>query len=194
MVRELVGHGVPVRELYEALFTRSLDAVGSEWEANRISVATEHLATGITEGLMNQLYERISSPQRTGRRAMIACVSGELHQVGARMAADVFEMNGWDADFIGANTPAPELARMVGDRKPDVVGLSISLFFNLDELLRQLEQLANEHPETTLVVGGQAATGHLIASIDTRIPTVVLPDLEAIDRFTEDYEAGRNAP
>ena len=34
------------------------------------------------------------------------CIGGELHEIGIRMVADFFEMEGWDTYYLGANTPA----------------------------------------------------------------------------------------
>ncbi len=144
-----------IRDLYEGLFQRALYEVGDLWEANRISVATEHMATAITEGLMNTLYDRIVSPDRTGRTAVIASVTDELHQVGGKMVADVFEMHGWDSYYLGADIPAGELVRVVRDLDPDVVGLSMSLYFHLDALRRTIHGLRDQTGDPTVFVGGQ---------------------------------------
>ena len=42
-----------LRSIYDDLVRRSLYEVGEQWEQGKISVATEHLATAISEGLLN---------------------------------------------------------------------------------------------------------------------------------------------
>src|SRR6056297_1720566 len=46
-VRQLLDQGVGVKILYSDLFRNSLYEVGSLWENNQVSVATEHLATAV---------------------------------------------------------------------------------------------------------------------------------------------------
>jgi methanogenic corrinoid protein MtbC1 len=41
----------------------------------------------------------------SGKVVTLACVEGELHEVGARMASDFLEMAGFDVRFLGANVP-----------------------------------------------------------------------------------------
>ncbi len=56
-----------LRTIYEDLVQRSLYDVGERWERERISVATEHLATAISEGLLNLTIARLIVEARGGR-------------------------------------------------------------------------------------------------------------------------------
>jgi methanogenic corrinoid protein MtbC1 len=156
ILEELVKTNISIEDIYTQLFQRSLYQVGEYWELNKISVATEHMATAITENLMIRLQPKIFSTQRTGKKAVIACVANEYHQVGAKMVADIFEMNGWDGYFIGANTPLRELIRFLESKNPDLVGLSLSIFFNLPELKNTVAKIRERFPNMPIMVGGQA--------------------------------------
>jgi methanogenic corrinoid protein MtbC1 len=70
-----------LRTLYEDLVQLALYEVGALWERGRISVATEHLATAITESLLNLAYPRLFAQPRIGRSAIVACVANEYHQI-----------------------------------------------------------------------------------------------------------------
>ena len=94
-----------LRTLYEQLVRRSLYQVGELWEQGKISVATEHLATAISESLLNLTYPRLFAQPRNGKSAVVTCVSNEYHQIGGKMVADIFELNGWRGHFLGANMP-----------------------------------------------------------------------------------------
>lgn len=153
---EVLRKNVPVEEIYTQLFQRSLYQVGEYWEMNKISVATEHMATAITESLMIRLQPQLFITERTGKKAVIACVANEYHQVGAKMVADIFEMYGWDGYFIGANTPFAELIRFLESKNPDVVGLSLSIYYNLPVLKKTIANIRQHFPELPIIVGGQA--------------------------------------
>jgi methanogenic corrinoid protein MtbC1 len=93
---------------------------------------------------------------RRGKTLVAACVAEELHEVGIRMVADFFEMDGWDSYYIGANTPAQDLIAAVKERKADVVALSSTMAFHLpvvDYLIRSLRgDPATRHVK--IIVGG----------------------------------------
>jgi MerR family transcriptional regulator, light-induced transcriptional regulator len=156
IVDELVEQGTSIEAIYTELFQHALYQVGDYWEKNKISVATEHMATALTENLMIRLQPLLFSTERIGKKAVIACVANEHHQVGAKMIADIFELNGWDGYFIGANTPFTELIRFLESQKPDLLGLSLSIYSNMPKLAASIEQIQKPFPHLPILVGGQA--------------------------------------
>jgi methanogenic corrinoid protein MtbC1 len=155
-VNGLLEKGITLYDLYLNLFQRTMYQVGELWEQNRISVAVEHLATAITESLLTLVYPLIFSAEHVGRKAVVSCVAGEYHQLGGKMAADVFELNGWDGYFLGANTPPEELLKLIQEKKPDVLGLSLSIYFNMEHLTGVLEMVRGSFRDLPVLVGGQA--------------------------------------
>jgi methanogenic corrinoid protein MtbC1 len=155
IVTNLLNDGIQVRELYENLFQRSMYEVGTLWETNKISVALEHLSTSITESLVNLAYPLIFSAEHNGRRAVITCTPGEYHQLGARMVADYFEINGWDGYFVGAETSVKELYKIIEEKNPDILAVSMSVYFNLLQLSEFINNVSHKYPNLTILLGGQ---------------------------------------
>ncbi len=156
VVEGLRAGEVPLRSLYVDLFQRALYQVGDLWEQNRVSVATEHLATAITERMVALVEPGVFGGEARRRVIVVACVADEYHQLGGRMAADLFELHGWRAYFLGANTPHSSLLDLIEKTKPDLVGLSLSIYFNLPSLLAALDAVRAAHPDLPIIVGGQA--------------------------------------
>jgi methanogenic corrinoid protein MtbC1 len=181
-VNGLLGKGATLYDLYIRLFQRSMYQVGELWEQNRISVAVEHLATAITESLLTLVYPLIFSAEHVGRKAVVCCVAGEYHQLGGKMAADVFELNGWDY-FLGANTPPEELLGLIQQKKPDVLGLSLSLYFNLESLCRLLEMVRGSFRDLPVLVGGQAFRWGGRDRVETYPAVTLVPTLEELESF-----------
>jgi methanogenic corrinoid protein MtbC1 len=155
-VQGLLDAGIDLKELYGQLFQRSMYRVGELWETNQISVANEHLATSITESLLNLCYPAVFGTERVGKKAVISCGANEFHQVGGKMVADIFELNGWDGYFLGANTPPEDMARFIQEIQPDLVGLSLSILSNIDHLKTSIEAVKTHFPNMDLIIGGQA--------------------------------------
>jgi methanogenic corrinoid protein MtbC1 len=156
LVRRLLDSGTGVREMYRDLFQRSMYRVGELWEHNRITVATEHLATSITEGLLNLVYPMVFATERVGKTAIVSCAANEFHQVGGKMVADILELNGWDAHFLGANMPAEDMSACIQDTRPDLVALSLSVFSNMNNLIHAIEVVRTDFSGLPILVGGQA--------------------------------------
>jgi MerR family transcriptional regulator, light-induced transcriptional regulator len=145
-----------LRSLYQDLVQRSLYDVGELWERGRISVGTEHLATAITESLLNLAYPRLFAQPRVGLSAVVACVANEYHQIGGKMVADLFELRGWRGYFLGANSPLCDVCALIREKQPEVIALSVTVAFSLDSLLRAAEEIRQAFPAVPILVGGQA--------------------------------------
>lgn len=156
LVTKLYEQGVAVPDIYLHLFQKSLYEVGHLWETNRISVAVEHIATAITEYGMSLLRPHLLGDADPHRQMIMACVSQEYHQIGARMVADICEHLGWNSIFIGANTPDDALVDMVIQERPALVGLSAALYANLPRVMKVIRAIKDKNPDQAIMVGGQA--------------------------------------
>lgn len=134
MVMEAVHRGVAVRDVYLHVFQRSQYEIGRLWQTNQISVAQEHLCTAATQLIMSQLYPLIFAAERRGRRLVAACIGGDLHEIGVRMVADFFEMDGWDTFYLGADVPSAGIVQSVIDREAHVLAVSTTLLSHISAL------------------------------------------------------------
>jgi methanogenic corrinoid protein MtbC1 len=75
----------------------------------------------MTAGLL-----RAEPPPSNGRRALLTCVQGNEHALGARMVADAYQLAGWQVQYLGANVPTSAIIQQVAEWRPDLVGLSVS--------------------------------------------------------------------
>ncbi|MER5897156.1 cobalamin-dependent protein [Streptomyces sp. NPDC001876] len=102
--------------------------VGSEWAANRLTVAQEHAASAITERVIAALAHRSAARPSPGLgRVTVACVDQEWHVLPARLLAEVLTLRGWQVDFLGAQVPTPHLIAHLHSSGADAVALSSTL-------------------------------------------------------------------
>ena len=135
LVLEAVERGVEVKEIYLHVFQRAQHEIGRLWQMNRLSVAQEHYCTAATQLIMSQLYPRVFAGERNGRTLVATCVAGDLHEIGVRMVADFFEMEGWDTFYLGANTPTPGVLQTIAERRADLVAVSATLTTHVPEVV-----------------------------------------------------------
>jgi methanogenic corrinoid protein MtbC1 len=158
IVVESHNAGHPVLDLYLKILQPAQYEIGRLWERNVITVAEEHMATAITQFVMARLYPLVPQKQQPCRGRMILTgVEGEMHQVGANMVADVVEIHGWEVCFLGTNLPQAGILRVVEEQRPDVVGISATMLFNLPRVRDLIEAVrALPIPRPRIIVGGAA--------------------------------------
>lgn len=195
-VEELLSNNIEVKPLYLDLFQRALYEVGSLWEKNKISVTIEHIATAIVERLLAMVYPELISRKIKldnggvgDKTFMMSCVVNEFHQVGARMVTDIFEIHGWESYYAGANTPIADLVRTTAQIKPDCLGLSMSIYSNLRDLIDTIQSLRASFPSLTVLVGGQAFNWG-DAGVIKKFPNVLyIPTVDLLEEFLTTADA-----
>jgi len=107
LVLEAFNAGLSISDIYIHVLQPVQYEIGRLWQTNKITVAQEHFCSAVTQLIMSQLYYPHICGGEKNRGAMVGlCVSGELHEIGMRMVADLFEMTGWNVCYLGANMPA----------------------------------------------------------------------------------------
>ena len=141
LVFDAADRGAGVRELYLQVFQPALREVGRLWQTRRISVAQEHFCSAATQVVMSQLLPRSLPAPRRDRAVVVTCVSGDQHDVGARMVGDFFSMAGWYVYFCGANTPHEGVVQSAVERAADVLAVSASMGCHLHTVQELLERV-----------------------------------------------------
>ncbi len=148
-------NGASVRDVYLKVFQPVQKEVGRLWQSGAITVAQEHYCTAATQLIMAQLYPRLFAHERTGRRLVAAAVEGDLHEMGLRIVTDLFQAEGWDTVYLGANVPASGVVRSIVEHKPDVVLISVTMAYHLraaEQLIARIRAEVGE--ETKILIGG----------------------------------------
>jgi methanogenic corrinoid protein MtbC1 len=156
VVDEALAAGCDGADLRREVIQAAQLEIGRLWQENRISIAHEHMATAISQRALVFLFDRATPAPRTGRKILIACVEGELHELPARMLADLLELAGHDVVYLGANVPTASLLPALTAARPDVVALSVTMSFHVDALRAAVHAVRAHAPGVPVVVGGNA--------------------------------------
>jgi methanogenic corrinoid protein MtbC1 len=192
LVLEARRGGMPPAQVCARIILPALAEIGRMWHMHEASIADEHACTAATAAILAQL--RLDAPRApsNGRRALCCAVGGDMHEIGIRVVADLLELDGWDVEYLGANTPAGEV---VGSLEPDPVSgarpfdllvLGASTTLSLRATADTIEAVrAMPGPRIPVMVGGA--------------PFRAVPDLwqsvgaDACARCIEDAVASANA-
>jgi methanogenic corrinoid protein MtbC1 len=110
---------------------------------------------------MSRLYPRIFTTQRRDLRMVAACAGPELHEIGLRMVADFFELEGWDTYYLGANLPKAAVLEAVRERGADLLALSATMPRHIAYVRDVIAGVRTDEAlrSTTVLVGGGAFSG-----------------------------------
>ncbi len=158
IVEEAMRNGAGVFDIYVQVFQESLYEVGRLWAAGKISVSVEHRATAITQFVMAGIYSRAMPvrPSTPLRQAIVTGISGELHQIGANMVADVLENAGWSVEFLGTDAPHTGIVDAVLAQNSDLLCISATMLFNVPTVVRLIRDLRARSPKLRVLIGGAA--------------------------------------
>jgi MerR family transcriptional regulator, light-induced transcriptional regulator len=156
MIIEAVDNGISVKDIYLNVFQSSLYEIGRLWQENKITVAQEHYCTAATQLIMSQLYPYISKGEKTGKVLVATSVSKELHEIGVRMVADFFEMEGWNTFYLGANTPTESIIETIIENNADLLLISATISSHIGEVIELIKTVRScrECRDSKIIVGG----------------------------------------
>ena len=160
LLDRLLGvHGLE-RAIRDALMPY-LRELGERWARKEITVAQEHFASRLIEGRLLTLARGWN--RGPGRRAVLACPSGEQHTLPLVCFGLVLRTRGWRIVYLGADTP-PSAVHMAADTiSADVVLLSAASSDRFVGIAKELRGLARRRP---LVLAGRGATPELATELD----------------------------
>jgi len=185
---EACAAGTHARALYMEVLQPALREIGRLWQENEVSVAEEHLATAITQSAMVRLFEEAVAEGKFGGPTLLAaCADVERHEIGLRMVCDLLELEGWDTIYLGATVPNESLVRMVRERKPAAVALSVSLAPHLPRLRSMIQAVregAGDDPPLILV-GGRPFLDHPHLAVQLGADCTASDALEAVRLLEE---------
>ncbi len=155
-----------IRGLYEDVLAPALNRFGGDESRENETIWREHVLSGIVRGIIEAAFtyvmkEREAKGLACDARVLVFCPAGEDHELGARMAADFFLIWGFQAVFIGANTPEKTLLEAIKRVSPRYLSVSVSNDFNLFAAKRLIADLHSKFGSTLTILAGGRAFGKL---------------------------------
>jgi methylmalonyl-CoA mutase cobalamin-binding subunit len=144
------------RDFVDRVAAPLLVEAGDRWADGTLSVADEHLLSGVMHNLLGGV---VRSRQTVGHpTVLLATPSGERHEFGLLMAGLVIAESGCDLCYLGVDLPAAEVAAAARRSGAAVVGLGLSWGEELDARVAEIRRVEREVPATIeLWIGGRAA-------------------------------------
>jgi methanogenic corrinoid protein MtbC1 len=151
------GGGDRIEQVYSGLVLPAMNQVGVLWQRNEISVADEHAATEIGRYVLFRVIDALPREKPLGMKALVACVPGEEHDVGAQVAGGVLDAKGWDIVYVGRSAPEAEIVKVLDSERPHLAVFTVTLVARLPAARDLLMTVRSRFEGTKIIVGGRAA-------------------------------------
>lgn len=147
----------PVRLVTERLLSPVLKEIGERWASGQGSVAEEHFFGFYLRNKLGARFHHRSQSQ-SGPKLLMACLPGDLHEIGLLLFALDACDHGFQAILLGANMPLDEFPDAIKKTESDALVLSGTIEPGGEVISRSLPRLVGKL-NVPVFVGG-----HVVAS------------------------------
>jgi DNA-binding transcriptional MerR regulator len=137
-----------------------LRELGERWKRGEASVAQEHFASSIVRGRLLGLARGWGLG--FGPTAVLACLPGELHDLGLIAFGVALRSRGWRIVYLGTDTPIETVEEVSRQLDPSLVVLTAVSSERVEPVVSWLRALAGRH--RLALAGAAAGDGALEAS------------------------------
>jgi methanogenic corrinoid protein MtbC1/DNA-binding transcriptional MerR regulator len=177
---------LPAVDFLEHVVTPLLEQVGARWRDGTLRAVHGHLAAAVVRRALERIIVAAPPP---APKILMATVTGQVHELGAMIAAAAAAAEGWSVTWLGSNLPVEDIAEAADKLHVAAVGLSLvhpAAEAAVSGELRRLRSLLPRSVE--LIVGGSAIAGY--TGVLDEIGAVPTKDLNALIARLRDI-AGR---
>ena len=148
----------PVRSVTEKLLSPVLKEIGERWASGQGSVAEEHFfGFYLRNKLGARFHHRVQN--QTGPKLLMACLPGDMHEIGLLLFALDACDHGFQTILLGANMPLDEFPDAVKKTGSDALVLSGTIEPGGEVIGRSLPRLV-EKLKVPVFVGGNVVASN----------------------------------
>lgn len=138
--------------LMEEVVMPLMERIGDRWREGALRVSHEHLTSSVVRSFLGSLNGM--HPSESAPRLVVATPAGQLHELGALVAAVTAAADGWRVAYLGPNLPAEEIAGAARQSGARAVALSIVYPGDDPYLGGELVKLRRSLPEGVAILAG----------------------------------------
>ncbi len=149
-----------IEELYQELLAPSLTMFECDVEDQEVCIWKEHFRTSIIRTILESCYlyiiERRKNIKKIDKRIVVLTPAFEYHEIGAIMVSHYLLLEGFEASYIGANTPKDDILSAIHAYQPDFLAMSVTNPYNIVITKQINDEIKRFFPEVKIILGGQA--------------------------------------
>ena len=138
------------------LFWPTHEMIQKLYRADQLPCLNHHMAVRLLRVMADQQALKLQQHQRRNRSIFALCGPSESEELGAQMAVDLIEANGFDVSFAGGGIANDEVLARVHEEHPDVLLMFSSAAQDLPNIRAMIDTLheIGACPKLQIAVGG----------------------------------------
>lgn len=157
IVTGAASNGLDAAGVYREILLPAQREIGRLWHLGDVNVAEEHLVTFTTQRSMAILANSASNAPSNGKTVVAAAVAGNVHDIGLRAVADIFQMAGWRSIFLGSDVPTRDLPATLTFFDADLLLLSATLSIQTPKVAETIRIIRDRcERDVKIILGGAA--------------------------------------
>ncbi len=148
--------GISSRELAADVFWPTYERIDRLFRADQLSVVAHRMATRLLRVLVDQNAAHMHAPKAKTHSVLAFCGPNEADEIGAQIAVDLLETEGFEVTFGGGGVPRDEILGQMHSRRPDFLLTFCSAPADLPAIRQMIDSIRsiNACPDTRFAVGG----------------------------------------
>lgn len=168
-----------VSDFFDKILRPVMYKIGDDWATNKISIATEHVASNVAQALVKIIMDR-NQGDSTKKKVLICVPQGEDHRLGCDVLETFLSTKGFRVFNLANSAPSESILSYIETSKPDVIFVSITLDDSIKAGQRLVKKIAESY-STPIFVGGFALQNEKTPKFDATILKDV--ELEKLPRI-----------
>ena len=143
-----------ISDFFDKILRPVMSKIGSDWEAGKLAIATEHVASNVAQTLVKIIMEQVSGSGNK-KKVMICVPVGEEHHIGCDVLETYLTIKGFKVFNMGTSIPTESIMEFINMKKPDIVLISITIQDNILAGQRLAKKIRGQS-KIPILVGGYA--------------------------------------
>jgi 5-methyltetrahydrofolate--homocysteine methyltransferase len=166
LVRFALKEGIPPAEILEKGLVVGMGQVGEKFQRNEIYLPDVLIAArAMTAGMEHLKPYFLSGDIQHRGRIVMGTVAGDLHDIGKKIVAMIFEGGGWEVIDCGIDVSAESFIEAIDRYSPQAVGLSALLTTTMVSMEQITNEIKSVYPGVLVVIGGAPVTAEFAKRI-----------------------------
>ena len=170
LVQSALKEGVTPAEILEKGLVAGMTQVGEKFKKNEIYLPDVLVAArAMTAGMEHLKPYFLSGDIEHQGTIVLGTVAGDLHDIGKKIVAMIFEGGGWEVIDRGVDVSADSFIEAIEHCSPQAVGLSALLTTTMVSMEQITKEIKSVHPELLVAIGGAPITAEFAEKIGADI-------------------------
>ena len=154
-------------DFFDKILRQVMYKIGDDWANSRISIATEHVASNVAQGLVKIIMDR-NQGESSKKKVLICIPQGEEHRLGCDVLETYLSSKGFKVYNLANGAPNESIVSFIETSKPDVIFVSITLDDNIKPGQRLVKKISDSF-DIPIFVGGFALENEKIPKFNATV-------------------------